>query len=97
MKTDPNADVTTPTPKQPALATDTSHTAFLLLVGQVIGVLIAAWVAGTSDRVGTIVIAVFVVLWLIWIMSRTDVLTAWGAKVGLPTGLTPAQAKRGLK
>lgn len=76
-------------------APDTSHTAFLLFVGQVIGVLIAAWVAGISDNIGKIVVAIFVVLWLIWLMSRTDVLTAWGKKIGLPTGLTNPQP--GLK
>ena len=84
-------------PKPAAPAVDTTHQAFLLFVGQVIGVFIAAWVAGVNENIGRVIVAIFVVLWLIWLMSRTDVLSAWGAKVGLPTGLTPQQATRGLK
>lgn len=80
---------TTPTPKPAASMPDNSHTSFLLLIGQVVGVIVLAWVANIDDRIGTIIVAFFVVLWLIFIMNRSDVIKSWGAKVGLNAMGTP--------
>jgi hypothetical protein len=76
--------VATPASSAAVRAADTTgHVAFLLLLGQVVGVVILAWIAGTDDRIGTVVVAFFVVLWLIFLMNRSDLIKTWGAKVGL--------------
>lgn len=72
------------TPKSAVAAMpDNSHTSFLLLIGQVIAVIVLAWVAGIDDRIGTIIVAFFLVLWLIFLINRSDVIKSWGNKVGL--------------
>ena len=81
-----SSTVTNPIPKDAAPATDTGHQAFLLLAGEVIGVFILAFVASLNDRLAVVIMAVFVVLWLIWIMNNAGsggVLQRWGSKVGL--------------
>jgi hypothetical protein len=78
--------VTNPVPTQAPLVTDTGHQAFLLLAGEVIGVFVLAFVASLNDRLAVIIMAVFVILWLIWIMNNAGsggVLQRWGSKVGL--------------
>lgn len=70
------------TKTQPSNVVDSR--AFLLLLGQVIGVLILAWAASFSERVGYVVIAFLAVLWLLFLMNRSDLIAVWGAKLGLP-------------
>lgn len=67
----------------PQVSSNPLHNAFLLLLGQLVGVLVAMVVADTNEDVGTWLVAIFVILWLIWILNKTDVLTTWAAKVGL--------------
>jgi len=77
---------TAPIPKNAPPTNDTGHQSFLLLMGEVIGVFILAWIASFSERLGMIVVAFLVVLWLIWIMNNAGangVVQRWATKVGL--------------
>lgn len=80
----PPVETTVMNPRPPALVDNsTGHQAFLLLIGEVVGVFILSWLAGLDDRLATIIVAFMLVLWLLWIMNSTDVISRWGAKVGL--------------
>jgi len=87
MATSPNTPTTIPIPTQaPIVATTGGHQAFLLLMGEVVGVLILSWIASMNDRLGIIIVAFLAVLWLIWIMHNAGsggIVQTWAAKVGL--------------
>lgn len=87
MATSTTTPPTNPIPKQqPIVATTGGHQAFLLLIGEVIGVLILSWLASMNDRLGVVIVAILAVLWLIWIMNNAGaggIVQQWASKVGL--------------
>lgn len=72
----PGGDVTS------GVASD-AHSAFLLFLGELVGVMILAYVADAFPDFGTAIILLFVGLWVLWIVNNSDQVARWADMVGL--------------
>jgi hypothetical protein len=60
-----------------------AHVAFLAVIGQVLFVLVLAFLADLSPDLGTIIVALLLGLWLVWAVAHADKIKSAADMLGI--------------
>lgn len=55
----------------------------MTLLGEVIFVGVLAFIANASDAWGRAVVMLLVAIWLVWLVSNSDIVASWADKFGI--------------
>jgi hypothetical protein len=58
---------------------DSAHHAFVAIIGQLLFVLVLAFIADSSSELGAVIVALLIGLWLLWAFKHPDAITKLGS------------------